>query len=169
MKSHPASGAKLGERSGSSFDGWTSAHESDLLLCPDLGTATIDTLATNPTVSLFCNVQNVDNTAYSRDPRATALRAEKYISNFSEYDGASIGVELEFHMFDDVRYESGYNKGSFYVDDLEAQYNSAREYENGNLANRSFVDHGLHDLQPADRSRDVREEIVKNSRLMMSM
>lgn len=145
---------------GSSYDGWASPSRSDLMLMPDPDSAFVDPMRASPTLVLLCGVQTANGQDFPVDPRAALKRAEDYASSFKSITGASVGAELEFFLFDDVRYESEYNRGSYYVDDVEAQYNSNRAYADGNLGNRSFLGQGLHDLPPADRSRDAREAIV---------
>ena len=146
---------------GSSYDGWTRPSQSDLVLIPDLDSAFVDPTRASATLVLLCGVETTDRSDFSVDPRSVLKRAEDYASRFKSITGASVGAELEFFLFDDVRYENEYNRGSYYVDDVEAQYNSNQTYAGGNLGNRSILGQGLHDLPPADRGRDVREAIVK--------
>ena len=145
---------------GSSFESWVDTQKSDLVLIPDPCTAMLDPMQKTPTVCLICSIQDTTKATFARDPRSTASRAEEYLKSFNIFNGIHIGPELEFFMFDDVKFESAYNKGFFEVDDVEGHYNSGREYPNGNLGNRSNLGYGLHDLEPADRSRYIREEIA---------
>src|SRR3546814_5230358 len=86
---------------------------------------------------IFCDiVEPATGEGYARDPRTTAKRAEAYVASTGIGDTVYVGPEAEFFMFDDVRFETGYNKSGFEIDDIELQTNSGRSYEGGNLAHR---------------------------------
>jgi glutamine synthetase len=56
-------------------------------------------------------------------------------------------------MFDDVRFEDGYNTSYFKIDDIELPTNSGREYDVGNLAHRPRAKGGYFPGRPG-RQRD---------------
>ncbi|MFT8736347.1 MAG: type I glutamate--ammonia ligase [Zymomonas mobilis] len=146
---------------GSSIEGWKTINESDMILKPDLDAFYIDPFSSSPTLILICDIVEPSNGEfYSRDPRSTAKRAEAYVKTLGLGDTVYIGPEAEFFLFDDVRFDSGYN-GSFYrVDDIELPTNSGREYDNGNLAHRPGVKGGYFPVAPVDSAVDIRGEMV---------
>ena len=91
---------------GSAVPGWRDIHDSDLLIRPDLSTALLDPFTAQRTLVLLC--EGVDarmDTAYERDPRACARRAEAMLAERDVADTVRFAVELGFFMFDEVRIE----------------------------------------------------------------
>ena len=75
--------------------------------------------AAQTTLIVFCDVvEPSTGQPYARDPRSTAKRAEAYMKSSGIGDTAVFGPELEFFVFDDVRYDVQMN-GSFYKIDIE--------------------------------------------------
>ncbi|MEX2173429.1 MAG: glutamine synthetase beta-grasp domain-containing protein [Pirellulaceae bacterium] len=86
--------------------GWQSVHESDLLALPQSDTAHLDPFAATPTLALICNVQDpVTGEPYSRDPRQIAIKAANYLKLTGLADVAQIGLEAEFYVFDEARFD----------------------------------------------------------------
>ena len=110
---------------------------------------------------LFCNVvEPSTGELYGRDPRSTATRAEAYLKQTGIGDTVFVGPEAEFFMFDDVRFENGYNVSCYRIDDIELPTNSGREYEGGNLAHRPRAKGGYFPVAPVDSAQDIRGEMV---------
>jgi glutamine synthetase len=102
---------------GSSVRGFQAISESDLLLKPDPQSVFRDPFFDEPTLSLLCDIVDPDgHRPYSRDPRGVAKRAEQLIRSIGMADSASVGVEMEFYLFDDVRFEQGRDHGFYYID-----------------------------------------------------
>ena len=81
-----------------------------MILKPDLDAAYVDPFSATPMLVLFCNVvEPSTGELYGRDPRSTATRAEAYLKATGIGDTVFVGPEAEFFMFDDVRFEDGYN------------------------------------------------------------
>ena len=146
---------------GSSIEGWKAINESDMILKPDLDAVYDDPFSATPMLVIFCDiVEPSTGEGYSRDPRTTAKRAEAYLASSGIGDTAYVGPEAEFFMFDDVRFESGYNKSGFEIDDIELPTNSGRSYEGGNLAHRPRAKGGYFPVAPVDSAVDIRAEMV---------
>ena len=95
---------------GISIAGWKAINESDMILKPDLDATYVDPFSATPMLILFCNVvEPSTGELYGRDPRSTATRAEAYLKATGVGDTVFVGPEAEFFMFDDVRFEDGYN------------------------------------------------------------
>src|SRR5688500_20225031 len=63
-------------------------------------------------------------------------------------------------MFDDVRFEDGYNSSSYTIDDIELPTNTGREYDIGNLGHRPRAKGGYFPVAPVDSAMDIRGEMV---------
>ncbi|MCW2749911.1 MAG: glnA, partial [Aeromicrobium sp.] len=146
---------------GSSIRGFQSIHESDLQLIPDVSTAYIDPFRIARTLILIFDIYNPRNgEIYPRDPRQVAKKAEKYLASTGIADTAFFAPEAEFYIFDDVRYEVKQNKSYYEVDSDEAAWNSGREEEGGNLANKTPYKGGYFPVSPVDKHGDLRDDIM---------
>lgn len=146
---------------GSSIAGWKAINESDMILKPDLDAVYDDPFSATPMLVIFCDiVEPSTGEGYTRDPRTTAKRAEAYLGSTKIGDTVYVGPEAEFFMFDDVRFETGYNKSGFEIDDIELPTNTGRSYESGNLAHRPRAKGGYFPVAPVDSAVDIRAEMV---------
>ena len=146
---------------GSSIEGWKTINESDMILQPDLDAVYIDPFSATPMMILNCDiVEPSDGSLYARDPRSTAKRAEAYLKTTGLGDTVYVGPEPEFFMFDDVRFETGYDRSAVYLDDVELPTNTGKEYEGGNLGHRPRAKGGYFPVPPVDPVMDVRAEMV---------
>ncbi|ABF51873.1 type I glutamate--ammonia ligase [Sphingopyxis alaskensis] len=146
---------------GSSIEGWKAINESDMILKPDLDAVYDDPFSATPMLVIFCDiVEPSTGEGYARDPRTTAKRAEAYLGSTGIGDTVYVGPEAEFFMFDDVRFETGYNKSGFEIDDIELPTNTGRSYEGGNLAHRPRAKGGYFPVAPVDSAVDIRAEMV---------
>jgi glutamine synthetase len=146
---------------GSSIEGWKAINESDMILKPDLDAVYDDPFSATPMLVMFCDiVEPSTGEGYARDPRTTAKRAEAYLGSTGIGDTVYVGPEAEFFMFDDVRFETGYNKSGFEIDDIELPTNTGRAYEGGNLAHRPRAKGGYFPVAPVDSAVDIRAEMV---------
>lgn len=146
---------------GSSIAGWKTINESDMILMPDPATAFIDPFTAQPTLALFCNVvEPSTGQGYGRDPRSTATRAEAYMKYTGIADTAFFGPELEFFVFDDVRFHVGMNSSSVSLDSEEGPWNSNKSYPAGNMGHRPGVKGGYFPVQPVDSLHDMRGEML---------
>jgi glutamine synthetase len=145
---------------GSSIAGWRGIDDSDMILMPDTPTAVLDLFTEETTLNLRCDViVQVTMEAYGRCPRSLAKRAEKYMRSTGIADEAFFGPENEFFIFDDVRW-GAQMQGAFYsVESIEAQWHSAKEYEDGNIGHRPGVKGGYFPVPPVDSLHDIRSAI----------
>jgi len=144
---------------GSSIRGFQQIHESDMLLFPDPRTAFVDPVLEVPTLSLVCDVGDpVTKAKYSRDPRYVARKAEEYLKASGIADTSYWGPELEFYIFNSIRYGQGINEGFYHIDSAEGIWNSG---QNGtpNLGFRPRVKEGYFPCPPVDQMQDVRSRI----------
>jgi len=147
---------------GSSIRGYQMIHESDMLLVADPETAYVDPILAIKTLSLICNVLDpITRQRYSRDPRYIAEKAELYLQGTGIADISYWGPELEFYIFDDVRYDQTANSGYYYIDSEEGIWNTGRQ-ENPNLGYKLRHKEGYFPVPPSDTFQDIRSEIILN-------
>ncbi len=145
---------------GSSIQGFRSIEESDMVMRPDLDTAYIDAFTAVPTLDLLCDVYDPSGVRYNRDPRFIAQKAESYLKQTGIATNAYFGPELEFFVFDDVRFATE-QSGAFYaIDSNEANWNTGK-VEGPNLAYKIKNKGGYFPVQPTDSQHDLRTEMVQ--------
>ena len=142
---------------GSSIAGWKGINESDMVLMPDPDSAVLDPFSDEAQLNLRCDILEPNTMeGYGRDPRSLAKRAEAYLQSTGIADTAYFGPEPEFFVLDDVRWGSSMS-GSFYkIDSEEAEWNSERVYEDGNIGHRPGVKGGYFPVPPVDSMQDLR-------------
>ncbi len=142
---------------GSSIAGWKGINESDMILMPDADTAVMDPFFQDATIILRCDVVEPSNMqGYERDPRSVAKRAEEYLKSTGIGDTAYFGPEPEFFILDDVRWGASM-QGAFYkVDSDEAEWNSEKVFEDGNIGHRPGIKGGYFPVPPVDSLQDLR-------------
>ncbi|GIX43722.1 MAG: glutamine synthetase [Candidatus Sumerlaea sp.] len=148
---------------GSSIRGWCEINESDMLVLPDPESAFIDPFAKYPTLSLVCNILDpITKERYSRDPRSVAFKAENYLKSTGIGDTAYFGPELEFFVFDSVRFDSRAHMAFYEIDSDEGIWNSGRENQPGNpnLGWRPRHKEGYFPVPPIDQLQDLRTEMM---------
>jgi glutamine synthetase len=146
---------------GSSIRGWQAINESDMLVVPQPETAFLDPFTTLPTLVMICNIQDpITREDYSRDPRNVARKAANYLRTSGVADTAYFGPEAEFFIFDDVRYDQDTNRGYYYLDSIEGQWNRGRE-EAPNLGYKLRYKEGYFPVPPADQMMDLRNEMMQ--------
>jgi glutamine synthetase len=145
---------------GSSIRGFKKIQESDMLLILDPETAVIDPICQIPTLSIICDVTDpLTREPYTRDPRYIAKKAEKYLKSTGIAEISYWGPEMEFFIFDDVRFDQNSHCGYYYVDSDEAAWNTGRE-EKPNLGYKLRYKEGYFPVPPHDSLQDIRSEII---------
>ena len=146
---------------GSSIAGWKDISESDMCLLPDPATAVLDPFSAQPSLIMFCDVlEPTTGQPYSRDPRSTAKRAEAHLKETGIGDDALFGPELEFFVFDDVRFGVDMNRVFYEIDEEEGPYNTGRVFEGGNVGHRPAIKGGYFPVPPVDSLSDLRAEML---------
>ncbi|HYJ68736.1 MAG TPA: type I glutamate--ammonia ligase [Nocardioidaceae bacterium] len=148
---------------GSSIRGFQEIHESDMLLLPDPASAMVDPFRQHKTLVINFFVHDpLTGEGYSRDPRNIARKAEAYLKSSNIGDTAYFGPEAEFYVFDDVRFDTSERAGFYFLDSVEAAWNTGREEEGGNLGYKPRYKQGYFPVPPMDHLTDLRSEMVKN-------
>lgn len=142
---------------GSSIAGWKGINESDMILMPDPDTAVMDPFTDEITVNITCDIlEPTTMEGYERDPRSVAKRAEAYLQSTGIGDTAYFGPEPEFFILDDVRWGADMSGAFYKVDSEEAEWNSERVYDDGNIGHRPGLKGGYFPVPPVDSLNDIR-------------
>ena len=146
---------------GSSISGWKAIHDSDMIMMPDVESAHIDPFCSRPTLGVFCDIIDPGTgEGYERDPRFTAKKAEAYLKSTGIGDKVFFGPELEFFVFDDVKYSTRPESTGFSIDSKEMPINNDTHYESGNLGHRPQPKGGYFPASPIDTGEDIRSEML---------
>ena len=144
---------------GSSIRGFQEINESDMLLMPDPRTAVVDPFSTK-TLSIIADVCDVSKVRYSRDPRFVAFKSLEYLKKTKIGDVAFFGPELEFFVFDEVRYDQNAHSAFYSVDSGEGIWNSGACEATKNLGNKIRHKEGYFPTAPSDTQQNLRNEMV---------
>ncbi|MGH8592560.1 MAG: type I glutamate--ammonia ligase [Gammaproteobacteria bacterium] len=146
---------------GSSIRGFQKIQESDMLLVLDPQATFVDPFTELPTLSVVCNVKDpITGQPYTRDPRFVAQKAEQYLKSTRIADTSYWGPEIEFYIFDNVRFDQTYNEGFYQVDSVEGFWNSG-DGARPNLGYKPRYKEGYFPVPPMDHMQDIRSEMVK--------
>jgi len=146
---------------GSSIRGWRTINESDMLVIPDPSTAFIDPFMKYKTISMICDIVDpITRERYTRCPRNVAKKAEIYLKSTGIADTCYVGPELEFFIFDDIRFDQNAHEGYYFIDSVEGRWNTGR-YEEPNLGYKPRHKEGYFPVPPTDSQQDLREEMVQ--------
>ena len=147
---------------GSSIRGFQSINESDMILLPDPDTAIMDPFREHSTISFVCNVLDaITREPYSRDPRFITQKAEKYLKSSGIADISYWGPEIEFFIFDSIRFDQNHHEGYYHIDSAEGFWNSGNN-DGPNLGNKIRYKEGYFPMPPMDQYQDLRSEMVLN-------
>jgi glutamine synthetase len=145
---------------GSSIRGFQEIQESDMILVPDPTTAVMDPATDIPTLSMVCDIYDpLTRKPYTRDPRYVAKKAEAYLKASGIADESFWGPEMEFFIFDDIRFEQNEHCGYYFLDSIEGDWNTGRE-EKPNLGYKPRYKEGYFPVPPHDSQQDLRSEMV---------
>jgi glutamine synthetase len=98
--------------------------------------------------------------AYSRDPRYIAQKAEKYLKSTGIAETSYWGPEIEFYIFDNIRFDQSYNFGYYYIDSEEGFWNSG-DGTKPNLGYKPRYKEGYFPVAPMDHLQDIRSEMLR--------
>ena len=141
--------------------GFAPVESSDMVFIPDLSTAHPDVFCEVPTLSMIGNVYVIDlpdNRRFEQDPRNVALQAEKFLCSTGIADEFRISPEFEFYVFDEMNYTVTPNHSKFYINALQAEWNSGADENNtGYIVPRKG---GYHIAPPLDRLNGFRSRVA---------
>jgi glutamine synthetase len=153
---------------GSSIRGWQAINESDMLVMPVPETAFLDPFCKDVTLTMICNIQDpLTKEDYTRDPRNVARKATNFMKSTGIADTAYFGPELEFFVFDSIRYDQTHHSGYYFIDSIEGAWNTGRELDpdgkggqQPNLGYKLRYKEGYFPVPPSDALHDIRSEMM---------
>jgi len=146
---------------GSSIRGFQKIQESDMLLMLDPTSAVVDPVCEVPTLSIICDIYDpLTRKPYSRDPRYVAKKAAEYLRKTGIADKSFWEPEMEFFIFNDIRFDQTENSGYYFIDSNEGAWNSGRD-EKPNLGYKLRYKEGYFPVPPHDSLQDLRSRIVQ--------
>ena len=144
---------------GSSIRGWQGIEASDMNVVIDPKGAFIDPFFKEPTLVCFVDVIDpITREPYQRDPRYIAKKAVEYLKSTGIADTCYVGPEIEFFIFDDVKFGYDRNYSYHYIDSIEGWWNTDRE-EAPNLGYKIPHKRGYFPVTPHDKMHDIRSEM----------
>ena len=146
---------------GSSVRGFQAITESDMILRPDPSSVFKDPFFDEPAFSLFGDVIDpIRYKPYRRDPRGVAQRAERLIRSLGIADNAFFGPEIEFYVFDEVRFDQSTQHGFYFVNSESAFWNTGQgDQKAANLGSRLPRKRGYFASPPGDRYHNLRSKM----------
>jgi glutamine synthetase len=146
---------------GSSVVGWRAINEADLLVVPQPETALIDPFTVRPTLTMICNIQDpITQQDYTRDPRNIARKAISYMKSTGLADACKLAPELEFFVFDNVRFDQNGHEGYYHVESSEGAWNRGKA-DGPNLGYKAGSGLGYFPCPPTDSLADLRTEMAQ--------
>lgn len=145
----------------SSIAGWGRLERSDMLVRPDPQTAFRDPFATRPTLIVIGELCDpTSGQSWPLDARDTARRALAALRASGIADDVQLGIELEFYLFDDVRFHMSPTECFFAVRERDSLENARRRRRTGNAGHRiAYPAHHLASA-PLDQDEAWRLELV---------
>ncbi|MCH2108611.1 MAG: type I glutamate--ammonia ligase [Polyangiaceae bacterium] len=141
---------------GSSIAGWKTINKSDMILMPDLETATIDLYSKHKQLNISCDVIEPDDMkGYIRCPRSCAKRALEYLNSTGIADSAYFGPENEFFVFDSVAYSNEMGGQFFQINSKEAAWSTGED----GTGHAPGVKGGYFPVPPIDSLSDLRADM----------
>lgn len=144
----------------SSYPGYRTIEESDMIIVPDPATGFSEPFGEGKILSFLCNIYSPDGSRFERDPRYIAAKAEAYAKGVLGARDILVNAELEFYVFDSVKFAITSNRSSYEVESCEGIWNTGRE-ENPNLGYKIPRSGGQHCAPPRDHFFHLRHEMVK--------
>jgi len=135
--------------------GYAQVHKSDMVAVPDLARAFIERKDGFAILHAFCDVRGTDGLPFDQYPRHVARRAVERLLASGLGEAAKMLVELEFYVFDEVRYSTTVGHSYYFVGSSEG-FGEGHED-----APRFGLSRGYHRLAPDDRHQLLRNRAVQ--------
>jgi glutamine synthetase len=135
--------------------GFAKTSDSDMVAIPDMATAFVREHDGRRILHVLCDVELTEGGSFAQYPRNVTRRTVEHLRAEGIADDAQMLVELEFHVFDDVRYGSGLAHAAYQVHSAEGLGPGFDELP------RFGPQEGYHRIVPQDRYEAVRHDVVQ--------
>jgi len=135
--------------------GFAEVHSSDMVAVPDLSTAFIEEKDGFRILHAFCTVNLTNGEPFAQYPRTVIARAFEKIKASGIGDDAMALVELEFYVFDDVRYSTTFDHSYYFVENSEGIGEESEDQPRFGLSK------WYHRVSPQDSYQLLRNRAVK--------
>ncbi len=138
--------------------GYAPVENSDMVFVPDLSTAAVDPFADVPTLSISGDAMIIarpENKPFDQYPRNVLRSAVEYMRASGIADEMIIGPEFEFHVFDDVRFQTTPDSVVCEIDTDEAVWNTVTSGNGTQIPHKG----GYHIGTPQDKYYDLRSRM----------
>ncbi|TWT62101.1 type I glutamate--ammonia ligase [Rubinisphaera italica] len=146
----------------SSMYGWQAINESDMLVVPQPETAFVDPFLPH-TLCLSCNIQDpITRVDYAKDPRNVARKADAYLKSTGIADEIRFGLEPEFFIFDNVRFDQTINQGYYHLESAEGEW-ARGKFSEGPQSNAGYQirkGEGYFPVPPGDILHSLRNDMM---------
>ena len=138
--------------------GYAPVENSDMVFIPDLSTAAVDPFADVETLTMSGNAMIIarpENKPFDQYPRNVIKAAVDYMKGTGIADEMIIGPEFEFHVFDNINFESKPDSVRCEIDTEEADWNTGIGGDGFQIPHKG----GYHIGAPQDRYYNLRSEM----------
>jgi len=135
--------------------GYADVRKSDMVAVPDLSTAFVQDRDGFRILHAFCDVETTDGKPFEQYPRTVARKALERLKATGIGDEAKMLVELEFYVFDEVRYSTTTGHSYYFVESVEGIGDDHADTPRFGLSK------GYHRLAPDDRYALLRDRAVQ--------
>jgi glutamine synthetase len=110
---------------------------------------------------MVCNIHDpITQQDYTRDPRNIARKTVSHMRSTGLAEVCRLAPELEFFVFDDVRFDQRGHEAFYHVDSAEGTWNRGRD-ERPNLGYKPGSGLGYFPCPPTDSLADLRTEMAQ--------
>ncbi|TFG80799.1 MAG: glutamine synthetase, partial [Spirochaetales bacterium] len=96
--------------------GYAQVHKSDMVAIPDLSAAFVEEKDGFKILHAFCDVWTTEGEPFDQYPRTIAKKALERLVASGVGDDARMLVELEFYVFEEVRYSTTTDHSYYFVE-----------------------------------------------------
>lgn len=135
--------------------GYAKVHASDMVAVPDMDTAFIEQKGEFDILHVFCDVRTTEGELFEQYPRSVIRAAHSALMESGIGDDIKMLVELEFYVFEEVRYSTATDHSYYFVGSSEG---IGEDYSDAPWIRLS---QGYHRMAPEDRYQLLRNRAVK--------